>query len=90
MTALTQNKSIQIFMLQVGFEPMIPVFQRAKTVHALDRGASAIGLVAVYGDITDAYSDNNILINPQQIKSTVSCLRNCLQGICIVKMALRM
>jgi hypothetical protein len=34
-------------MPQVGFEPTIPVFQRAKTVHALDRAAAAIGLRAV-------------------------------------------
>jgi hypothetical protein len=30
-------------MLQVGFEPTIPVFVRAKTVHALDRAANMIG-----------------------------------------------
>jgi hypothetical protein len=27
----------------VGFEPMIPVFERAKTVRALDRAATVIG-----------------------------------------------
>jgi hypothetical protein len=27
----------------VGFEPMIPVFERAKTFHALDRAATVIG-----------------------------------------------
>jgi hypothetical protein len=27
----------------VEFEPMIPVFERAKTVHALDRAATVIG-----------------------------------------------
>jgi hypothetical protein len=27
----------------VGFEPTIPVFERAKTVHALDRAATVIG-----------------------------------------------
>jgi hypothetical protein len=27
----------------MGFEPMIPVFERAKTVHALDRAATVIG-----------------------------------------------
>jgi hypothetical protein len=27
----------------VGFEPMIPAFERAKTVHALDRAAAVIG-----------------------------------------------
>jgi hypothetical protein len=30
-------------MPQMGFEPMIPVFKRAKTVHALDHAATAIG-----------------------------------------------
>jgi hypothetical protein len=30
-------------MPQVGFEPMILVFKRAKTVHALDRAATLIG-----------------------------------------------
>jgi hypothetical protein len=27
----------------VGFEPTIPAFERAKTVHALDRSATVIG-----------------------------------------------
>jgi hypothetical protein len=31
-------------MPQVEFEPTIPVFQRAKTVHALVRAATVIGL----------------------------------------------
>jgi hypothetical protein len=30
-------------MPQVGFEPTIPVFQRAKTVHVLDCAATVIG-----------------------------------------------
>jgi hypothetical protein len=30
-------------MPQVGLEPTIPVFERAKTVHALDRAATVIG-----------------------------------------------
>jgi hypothetical protein len=30
-------------MPQAGFELMIPVFERAKTVHALDRAATVIG-----------------------------------------------
>jgi hypothetical protein len=29
-------------MLQVGFEPTIPMFERAKTVHALDPEATVI------------------------------------------------
>jgi hypothetical protein len=31
-------------MPQVGFEPTIPVFVRAKTVHILDRAATVIGV----------------------------------------------
>jgi hypothetical protein len=30
-------------MLRVGFEPTIPAFERAKTVHVLDRAATVIG-----------------------------------------------
>jgi hypothetical protein len=30
-------------MPRVGFEPKIPVFERAKTVHASDRKATVIG-----------------------------------------------
>jgi hypothetical protein len=29
----------------VGFEPAIPVFERAKTVHAPDRAATVIGII---------------------------------------------
>jgi hypothetical protein len=30
-------------MPRVGYEPMIPAFERAKTFHALDRAATVIG-----------------------------------------------
>jgi hypothetical protein len=30
-------------MLRVEFEPTIPVFELAKTVHALDRAATVVG-----------------------------------------------
>jgi hypothetical protein len=43
-TAQTQNKLTQTSMPHVGFEPTIPVFERVKTVHALDRAATAIGV----------------------------------------------
>jgi hypothetical protein len=29
--------------LEMGFEPIIPVFKRAKTVHVLDSAATVIG-----------------------------------------------
>jgi hypothetical protein len=47
-TTQTQNNSTQISMPQVGFEPTIPVFERAKTVHALERAATVIGICSTY------------------------------------------
>jgi hypothetical protein len=41
-----QNKHTQTSMPRVGFGPTIPVFERAKTVHALDRAATVIGCLA--------------------------------------------
>jgi hypothetical protein len=48
-TTETQNKRKQTFMPRVVFETMIPVLERAKTVHALDRAATVIGLRFIYG-----------------------------------------
>jgi hypothetical protein len=42
-TTQTQNKCTRTFMPQVGFETTIAAFERAKTVHALDRAATVIG-----------------------------------------------
>jgi hypothetical protein len=42
-TTQTQNKRKQTFMPAVGFEPTIPVFERAKTAHTWDRAATLIG-----------------------------------------------
>jgi hypothetical protein len=39
----TQNKHKQISMPWVRFEYMIPVLERAKTFHTLDRAATVIG-----------------------------------------------
>jgi hypothetical protein len=46
--AQTQNKRTQTSMSQVRSEPTIPVFEQAKTVHALDRVATVIGTVFNY------------------------------------------
>jgi hypothetical protein len=40
----TLNLHTQTSMPRVGFEPMSPVLERAKTVHALDRAAAMTGL----------------------------------------------
>jgi hypothetical protein len=45
-TTQTPNKRTQTSKSWVGIEPTIPVFERAKTVHALDRVATVIGIVA--------------------------------------------
>jgi hypothetical protein len=42
-TTQTQNKCKQTSMPRVGFEPTIPVFERAKTVHASDRAPTVVG-----------------------------------------------
>jgi hypothetical protein len=47
-TTQTQNKRIHTFMPWVGSESTIPVFERAKTVHAFDRAATVIGHVVLY------------------------------------------
>jgi hypothetical protein len=45
----TQNKHKQTSMPRVGFEPKIPAFERAKTVHALDRAGTMIGISRCVG-----------------------------------------
>jgi hypothetical protein len=46
-TTQTQNKRTQTTMPRVGFEPTIPVFERAKAVHALDRVATGSGTIRI-------------------------------------------
>jgi hypothetical protein len=43
-TIQTRNKCTQTYMPRVGFETTIPEFEQAKTVHALDRAATVIGV----------------------------------------------
>jgi hypothetical protein len=45
--AQTQNKRTQTSTPWVGFEPMIPVSQRVKTMHALGRPATVLGITYV-------------------------------------------
>jgi hypothetical protein len=52
-------------MPRVGFEPTIPVFERAKTVHASDRVATVIG----HGRSTEVYFPSNFQILPNLILS---------------------
>jgi hypothetical protein len=41
----TRNKHKEPSMPRVGFQPTIPAFKRAKTVHALDRAATVMGAI---------------------------------------------
>jgi hypothetical protein len=43
-----QNKRGQTSMPRMGVEPTIPVFERANTVHTLDRAATVIGISTEY------------------------------------------
>jgi hypothetical protein len=49
-TAQTHNKLTQTPMPQVGFEPTMPVLERAKTVYALDHAATVIGALQPKSD----------------------------------------
>jgi hypothetical protein len=42
-TTQTQNNRTHTSIPQMGFEPTIPVFERAKTIHALDRATNVVG-----------------------------------------------
>jgi hypothetical protein len=47
-TTQKQNKRTWTSMPGVRFEPTTPEFERAKTVHALDRAATVIGMTTLY------------------------------------------
>jgi hypothetical protein len=57
----TQTQKRQISMPRIGFEPTIPAFGRVKTVHALDRRATVIGVAMLL-----LYIDVNILTYNKQ------------------------
>jgi hypothetical protein len=63
-------------MPQVGFEPSIAVFERAKTIHALDSAAIVIGIVLLCRlDTTDHYN--------QPIKSAIINYYKLLFVLCV-------
>jgi hypothetical protein len=59
-TTQTQNKRTETPMSRLGFNPMIPVFKRAKTVHALDCAAIVISVLQQH--------DVNKIIIPSRLK----------------------
>jgi hypothetical protein len=57
-TTQTQNKRAQTSMSEVGFEATIPMFERAKTVHALHRAATVIATDSEF------VQDNSGIVHP--------------------------
>jgi hypothetical protein len=49
-------------MLQVGFEHMIPVFERAKTVRALEGAATVIGTTHYILKYTEFVPNQNVVV----------------------------
>jgi hypothetical protein len=45
-TTQTQNKRTETPMPWAGLDPIIPVFERAETVHVVDRAATVTGIIA--------------------------------------------
>jgi hypothetical protein len=54
-TTQWQNKSRQTSVPWVGFESTMPVFERAKTVHVLDRAAIVIGVISTHYYLRNLY-----------------------------------
>jgi hypothetical protein len=53
-------------MPRVGFELTIPVFQRMKTVHALDRAATVIGSILPTSlNIIKSFFQKSLVVRPQ-------------------------
>jgi hypothetical protein len=79
-------------MPQMGFEPKIPVFERAKTVHAWDRVTTVLGRSIIYGskffcfvayDVTSVDINNSVFwdITPRsQLRFQSRQQRNIFMG----------
>jgi hypothetical protein len=70
-TTQTQNKRTQTSMSQVGFEPTIPVFEGAKTVHALERAATLIGGVGRSAVFNSVLLRADIMLNKAGISEGI-------------------
>jgi hypothetical protein len=67
-------------MIRVGFEPTIPVFERAKTVHALDRAVTVIGSEVCFSEIIVG----NTLLLPEYFFAVQSALQTVISRCLIV------
>jgi hypothetical protein len=81
-TTQTQNKRTQTCMPRVGFELMTPVFERAKTVHALDCVDTAIGYSSVWSrKIQPTFRrkmyPTSSWSKSKRVKKSACCRQNC-------------
>jgi hypothetical protein len=75
-TTQAQNKRTQTSMPWVGFEPTIPAFERAKTVHALDRERTLLGTKIMSHDKWKSVRD------PNQVSPDYKTLRCTAMPVC--------
>jgi hypothetical protein len=55
----TQNKRTETSVPRVGLEPTTPVFERAKTVHDLERAATVFGVSSLTKNKLNTYVPGN-------------------------------
>jgi hypothetical protein len=77
-TGQTQINRIQTSMPRVGLEPTVQVFERAETVHALDRAATVI-----CGQKVRCAGNSVVLTEIKQILSTMMHTAGC-NRICVL------
>jgi hypothetical protein len=63
----------------MGFEPTISVLERAKTVRALDRAATAIG--NYYKSSSTMQSSGQKMKMPCSVTTEVCCMAACVEGL---------
>jgi hypothetical protein len=68
----TQNRLTQTSIPRMGFEHTTPMFERAKTVHALDRAATVIGTSMPLADSSSRSQSLNTVLSLALEASTVS------------------
>jgi hypothetical protein len=89
-TTETHNKRTQTPMPRVGFEPTIPVLELPKTVHAIDRAATVIGVSGAtrlnytfqnspqnYNQISKGNSHENNYTNKEECHQRSASRGNC-------------
>jgi hypothetical protein len=67
-------------MPRVGFEPTIPVFERAKIFHALDRAATMIGKLRLWRSLNHTSKEQHYALNMKITMKEMAKGAEILQG----------